>query len=183
MLINYINIIKILPIVKIEVYGIQHCFLIQMNLLKNILIILKNHFRYQLKILTCISGVDFPANLYRFKLIYELLSIKYNNRIRVKIMLDELTPAISIESIFKSSTWWECEIWDMYGVFFLNQSNITRLLTDYGFVGFPLRKDFPLSGYSESRYNIIQNRVVCENIELSQEYRIFEYLSPWEKIL
>jgi NADH:ubiquinone oxidoreductase subunit C len=97
--------------------------------------------------------------------------------------LDEITPVNSIEQIFKGSTWWECEIWDMYGVFFLNQSNITRLLTDYGFVGFPLRKDFPLSGYSESRYNIIQNRVICENIELSQEYRIFEYLSPWEKIL
>jgi NADH:ubiquinone oxidoreductase subunit C len=86
MLINYVNIIKILPVVKIEIYGIQHCFLIQMNLLKNILTILKNHFRYQLKILTCISGVDFPANLYRFKLIYELLSLKYNNRLRVKIM-------------------------------------------------------------------------------------------------
>ena len=86
----------------------------------------------------------------------------------------------SIEKIFPGASWWECEIWDMFGVFFSNQNNLTRLLTDYGFQGYPLRKDFPLTGFTESRYNVIKNRVVYENIELAQEYRTFEFLSPWE---
>ena len=182
MLINYYQILKVLPVIQIELYGIQHCFLIQVNLLKNILIILKNHFRYQFKILTCISGMDYPENLYRFKIVYELLSIKYNARIRLKVVLDEITPINSIEKIFSGATWWECEIWDMFGIFFLNQVNITRLLTDYGFQGYPLKKDFPLTGFTESRYNVVQSRVVYEDVELAQEYRIFDYMSPWENL-
>lgn len=182
MLVNYYSIVKVLPIIQIELYGIQNCFLIQANLLKNILLLFKNHFRYQFKLLTCISGIDYPENLYRFKIAYELLSIKYNSRLRVKIVLDELTPVNSIEKVFLGATWWECEIWDMFGVFFLGQANITRLLTDYGFQGFPLRKDFPLTGFTESRYNVIQSRVVYENVELAQEYRVFDYLSPWDNI-
>ena len=86
----------------------------------------------------------------------------------------------STEKIFKAASWWECEIWDMFGVFFLNQSNLVRLLTDYGFQGYPLRKDFPLSGFVESRFNVTKSRVVSENIELAQEYRIFEFISTWE---
>lgn len=182
MLINYYDIIKILPVTQIELYGIQHCFLIQANLLENILVIFKNHFRYQFKILTCISGMDYPSNLYRFKIAYELLSIKYNARLRLKVVLDELTPIGSVEKVFTGATWWECEVWDMYGIFFLNQANITRLLNDYGFQGYPLRKDFPLTGFIESRYNVTQSRVVYENIELAQEYRIFDYTSPWENL-
>jgi NADH-quinone oxidoreductase subunit C len=131
-------------------------------------------------VLICISGIDYPENLYRFKLAYELLSIQYNTRLRFKIVLDEMTPVNSIETIFVGSTWWECEIWDMFGIFFLNHSNITRLLTDYGFQGYPLKKDFPLVGFTESRYNIIQNRVVYENVEFAQVYRVFDYMSPWE---
>ena len=182
MLVSYHDIIKVLPVIQIELYGIQHCFLIQLNLLKHILLMFKNHFRYQFKVLTCISGMDYPENLYRFKIAYELLSIKYNARLRLKVVLDEITPVNSIEKIFAGATWWECEVWDMFGIFFLNQANITRLLTDYGFQGFPLRKDFPLTGFTESRYNVIQSRVVYENVELAQEYRVFDYMSPWENL-
>lgn len=180
MLVTCENIIKILPIVRFELYNKDSCFLVQTNLLTKILLIFKNHFKYQFKVLTCISGVDYPENLYRFQIIYELLSIKYNLRIRLKIFIDELTPMNSVESIFSGAAWWESEIWDMFGIFFLNQKNLTRLLTDYGFQGHPLRKDFPLTGFSELRYNITKNRVVYENLELAQEYRTFEFISPWE---
>ena len=182
MLISYNNILKVLPVIQIDLYDIQYCFLIQINLLKNILLFLKYHFRYQFKILTSISGIDYPENLYRFKIAYELLSVKYNARLRIKIILDEITPVNSIEKIFAGATWWECEVWDMFGIFFLNQVNITRLLTDYGFQGYPLRKDFPLTGFTESRYNVTQSRVVYENVELAQEYRVFDYSSPWENL-
>ena len=174
------NMVKLLPIVRFELYNKESSFLIPTNLINDILIIFKNHFKYQFKVLTCISGVDYPENLYRFQVVYELLSIKYNSRLRIKVLVDELTPVNSIENVFSAASWWECEIWDMFGVFFLNQYNLVRLLTDYGFQGYPLRKDFPLSGFTESRYNVTKNRVVYENIELAQEYRTFEFLSPWE---
>jgi NADH/F420H2 dehydrogenase subunit C len=180
MLLTCENMIKILPIVRFELYKEETSFLIQTNLLTEILTIFKNHFKYQFKVLTCISGVDYPENLYRFQLVYELLSIKYNSRIRIKVLVDDLLPVDSVEKVFLGASWWECEIWDMFGVFFLNHSNLTRLLTDYGFQGYPLRKDFPLSGFTESRYNVIKNRVVYENIELAQEYRTFDFTSPWE---
>jgi NADH/F420H2 dehydrogenase subunit C len=174
------NIIKTLPIVRFEHYSKEGSFLIQTNFISAILLVFKNHFKYQFKVLTCISGVDYPENFYRFQVVYELLSIKYNSRIRIKVLVDELTPVNSVETIFPSASWWESEIWDMFGVFFFNQYNLTRLLTDYGFQGYPLRKDFPLSGFTESRYNITKGRVVYENLELAQEYRIFEFISPWE---
>lgn len=180
MLVTCENIIKILPIVRFELYNKDSCFLVQTNLLPKILIIFKNHFKYQFKVLTCLSGVDYPENLYRFQIVYELLSIRYNLRIRLKVFIDELTPMNSVESIFSGASWWESEIWDMFGIFFFNQKNLTRLLTDYGFHGHPLRKDFPLTGFSELRYNITKNRVVYENLELAQEYRTFEFISPWE---
>ena len=182
MLLTCENIIKVLPIVRFELYKKETSFLIQTNLLNEILIILKNHFKYQFKVLTCISGVDYPENLYRFKVVYELLSIKFNSRVRLKILVNELVPVNSVEKIFSGASWWESEIWDMYGVFFLDQHNLTRLLTDYGFQGYPLRKDFPLSGFTESRYNVVKNRVVYDNIELSQEYRTFNFISPWENL-
>ena len=182
MLITCENIIKILPIIKFELYKDETVFLIQTHLIQEALTILKNHFKYQFKILTCISGVDYPANLYRFQIVYEILSVKYNSRIRIKILTDELTPINSIEKVFLGASWWECEIWDMFGVFFLEHSNLTRLLTDYGFQGYPLRKDFPLTGFTESRYNVIKGRVVYENIELAQEYRTFDFMSPWENL-
>ena len=181
MLFTSYPLIYILPILRFELYKHESSFLVLTSIFNKILIIFKNHFKYQFKVLTCISGVDYPENLYRFKIVYELLSIKFNSRLRLKILVDELTPVNSIENIFPGASWWESEIWDMFGVFFLNQYNLTRLLTDYGFQGYPLRKDFPLSGFTESKYNSVKNRVVYENIELAQEYRTFEFISPWEK--
>lgn len=180
MLLTCENIFSIVPIVRFELYNKESSFLIQTNLITEILTIFKNHFSYQLKVLTCVSGVDYPENFYRFQVVYELLSIKYNSRLRIKILIDELTPVNTVEHIYSTATWWEAEVWDMFGVFFINQYNLTRLLTDYGFQGYPLRKDFPLTGFLESRFNFPKNRVVYENIELAQEYRTFKYLSPWE---
>jgi NADH:ubiquinone oxidoreductase subunit C len=180
MLIACESIFSILPIIRFELYNKESSFLIQTNLITEILTVFKNHFSYQFKVLTCISGVDYPENLYRFQVVYELLSIKYNSRIRLKLFVDEITPVNTIEQIYPAATWWESEIWDMFGVFFYNQYNLTRLLTDYGFQGYPLRKDFSLTGFLEARFNYPKNRVAYENLELAQEYRTFIYLSPWE---
>jgi len=180
MLLTCENIFKILPIIRFELFNKESSFLVKTNLITEILTVFKTHFKYQYKVLTCVSGVDYPENVYRFQVVYELLSIKFNSRIRLKIIVDELTPVNTVEHIYAAATWWECEVWDMFGIFFINQYNLTRLLTDYGFQGYPLRKDFPLTGFLESRFNFPKNRVVYENIELAQEYRTFEYLSPWE---
>lgn len=118
MLLTCENIIKVLPIVRFELYNKESSFVIQTNLLNNVMLVLKNHFKYQFKVLTCISGVDYTENLYRFQVVYELLSIKYNSRIRIKVLVDELTPINSIEKIFPAASWWESEVWDMFGVFF-----------------------------------------------------------------
>ena len=181
MLLTCKNIIKILPIIRLELYNNkENNLLIPSKFLNDILIIIKNHFKYQFKVMTCISGIDYPENFYRFQLVYEFLSLKFNTRLKLKILVDDLIPVTSIENIFLSASWWECEIWDMFGIFFVNQNNLTRILTDYGFQGFPLRKDFPLTGFTESKYNINKSRVVYENIELSQEYRTFDFICPWE---
>ena len=117
----------------------------------------------------------------RFKIVYELLSIKYNSKLRVKIYNHELVPVDSCEYLFSSAGWFECEIWDMLGIFFWNHSNIRRILTDYGFEGYPLRKDFLLNGFVEMNYNEIQKGVKEESIELSQEYWDFDIFSIWKK--
>ena len=127
MILSCEKIIKILPIIRFELFNKESSFLIQTNLLNETLIILKNHFKYQFKILTCISGVDYPDNSYRFQVVYEILSLKYNSRLRIKVLIDELTPLNSIEKTFSGATWWECEIWDMFGVFFLNQNRNDHL--------------------------------------------------------
>lgn len=174
------NIIKILPVIRLELYNNnENNLIVPTKHLIKILTLIKYHFKYQFKILSCISGLDFPEKFYRFQIAYELLSLKYNTRLRVKVLVDDLTPINSIEKIFVGASWWECEIWDMFGLFFINQNNLSRILTDYGFRGFPLRRDFPLSGFTESKYNIFKSRVVYENIELGQEYRTFNFISPW----
>lgn len=179
MFINLNILISSLPILKIEFYFIQFYFLFQTKQLKNIFKFFKYHFKFSFKLLTCISGVDYPENLNRFKLIYEILSVKFNNRLRLKFIVNEIFPIYSIETIFINSNWWEFEIWDMFGIIFLKRKNMTRLLTDYGFQGFPLKKDFPLSGFVDSKYDLIKNRILYENLELSQNYRSFIYNSIW----
>lgn len=170
---------RICPIEKIYQYKDNCTVVIKSSQLINSLILLKYHIFYQYNILGSISGVDFPNKKHRFSLIYELLSIRHNYRLKVKVYINELTIVDSCSNLFLSGGWYECEIWDMFGVFFKNHGNLKRILTDYGFEGYPLRKDFPLSGFIELKYNEIEKRVIYEPIELEQEYRTLKFLTPW----
>ncbi len=130
--------------------------------------------------LTDVCGVDWPQREKRFDVVYHFLSPRQNQRIRVKIATDEATPVPSITSIFPGADWFEREAYDFYGILFTGHPDLRRILTDYGFEGHPLRKDFPLTGYVEVRYDDEQKRVVYEPVKLAQEFRDFDFLSPWE---
>jgi NADH-quinone oxidoreductase subunit C len=132
------------------------------------------------EVLIDICGVDWPARPNRFDVVYHLLSPRLNQRIRVKLQTDELTPVPSTVGVFSASDWFEREAYDMYGILFSGHPDLRRILTDYGFQGYPLRKDFPLTGYVEVRYDDEQKRVVYEPVELTQEFRSFDFESPWE---
>lgn len=141
---------------------------------------LKNHISFQYKMLTCISGVDLiERQRYRFCVSYELLSLVFNTRLRLKIFLDELATLPSIYTLFFNSNWWEREVWDLFGIYFVGHPDLRRILTDYGFEGHPLRKDFPLVGYIELRYDLGKKRIVAEPIELAQDFRSFVFEMPW----
>ncbi len=127
-----------------------------------------------------ICGVDYPARPKRFDVVYHLLSPKFNRRIRVKVQTDETTPVASATYVFPGALWFERETYDLYGVLFTGHPDLRRLLTDYGFDGHPLRKDFPTSGFVEVRYDDEVKRVVYEPVRLPQEFRQFDFLSPWE---
>jgi NADH-quinone oxidoreductase subunit C len=127
-----------------------------------------------------ITAVDYPARVERFDVVYHLLSPRHNTRIRVKCTTDEMTPVPSAIPVFPAANWYERETYDMFGVFFSGHPDLRRMLTDYGFEGHPLRKDFPMSGYVEVRYDDDQKRVVYEPVRLNQEFRQFDFLSPWE---
>jgi NADH-quinone oxidoreductase subunit C len=124
--------------------------------------------------------VDYPGRPERFEVVYQLLSIRLNRRVRVKVTADETTPVPSITSIFSSAGWYEREVWDLFGIYFADHPDLRRILTDYGFDGHPMRKDFPLTGYVEVRYDEDRKRVVYEPVRLKQEFRTFDFLSPWE---
>jgi NADH:ubiquinone oxidoreductase subunit C len=115
----------------------------------------------------------------RFCLVYNILSTQYNFRILLKSFLDVLTPVNTVTSIYRSANWWERETWDMFGIVFFGHPDLRRILTDYGFEGHPLRKDFPLSGYTEVRYDEVEKKIVHESVEFLQEFRNFDYTSPW----
>ena len=132
------------------------------------------------KSLIDICGVDWPARLNRFDVVYHLLSPTKNLRVRVKVQADEVTPVPSAVDVFPSAGWYEREAYDLYGILFDGHPDLRRLLTDYGFDGHPLRKDFPLTGYVEVRWDDEQKRVVYEPVRLMQEFRNFDFLSPWE---
>ncbi|HEY7385223.1 MAG TPA: NADH-quinone oxidoreductase subunit C [Beijerinckiaceae bacterium] len=127
-----------------------------------------------------ICGVDYPGRERRFDVVYHLLSPRHNARIRVKVETDEVTPVPSVIDVFPAANWFERETYDLYGVLFSGHPDLRRLLTDYGFEGHPLRKDFPLTGFVEVRYDEEQRRVVYEPVKLQQEFRSFDFLSPWE---
>merc|ERR1711997_14112 len=132
------------------------------------------------KNLADLTAIDVPGRIARFEVVYNFLSVDYNARIRLKTYADELTAIESICSLHKGANWYEREVWDMYGVFFRNHPDLRRILTDYGFQGHPLRKDFPLSGYYECRWDDELKRVVQEPVELAQEFRRFDLATPWE---
>lgn len=138
--------------------------------------------RCQFTTLVDICGVDFPEREKRFDVVYHLLSMKKNTRVRVKVQVDEKTPVASACTLFPVANWFEREAFDMYGILFSDHPDLRRLLTDYGFQGYPLRKDFPLSGEVEVRYDPEQQRVVYEPVKLQQAFRNFDFLSPWEGI-
>eukprot|EP00879_Flechtneria_rotunda_P003471 GHRR01003700.1.p1 GENE.GHRR01003700.1~~GHRR01003700.1.p1 ORF type:complete len:294 (+),score=99.40 GHRR01003700.1:223-1104(+) len=143
---------------------------------------LRDHVNTQFKCLIDITAVDFPERAARFEVVYHLLSPRWNNRIRIKVCVDEVTAVPSLCPVFAAANWFERETWDMFGVFFSGHPDLRRILTDYGFQGHPLRKDFPLSGYTEVRYDYAKKRVVSEPLELSQEFRYFDFSSPWDTL-
>ncbi len=136
--------------------------------------------RCRFECLIDICGVDWPARKRRFDVVYHLLSPRRNTRIRVKLETDEATPVPSIVETFPAANWFEREAYDMYGILFSDHPDLRRLLTDYGFEGHPLRKDFPLTGFVELRYDDEQKRVVYDKVKLMQEFRNFDFESPWE---
>jgi NADH-quinone oxidoreductase subunit C len=127
-----------------------------------------------------IAGVDWPQRTERFDVVYNLLSVSLNQRLRVVVTTDEQAPVPSVHGIWPVATWWEREAWDLYGIVFSGQPDLRRILTDYGFEGHPLRKDFPLTGYVEVRYDPERGQVVYEPVKLTQDFRNFDFLSPWE---
>ncbi len=134
----------------------------------------------QFAILVDITAVDWPERAMRFDVVYNLLSLTHNQRIRIKAACDESEPVPSVTSVYSAAAWYEREVWDMYGIMFSDHPDLRRLLTDYGFEGHPLRKDFPLTGYVEVRYDAQEKRVVYEPVKLTQEFRRFDFMSPWE---
>jgi NADH dehydrogenase (ubiquinone) Fe-S protein 3 len=143
---------------------------------------LRDHTQTQFKQLMDVTAVDQPSHRYRFDVVYNLLTLQYNERLRVKVAIDEVTPVPSATELYSSCGWWEREVWDMFGIFFSNHPDLRRILTDYGFSGHPLRKDFPLTGYTEVRYDDSEKRVVKEPVELTQEFRFFDFQTPWETV-
>jgi NADH-quinone oxidoreductase subunit C len=139
---------------------------------------LRDRFEYQQ--LMEIAGVDYPQRPERFEIVYHLLSVTRNHRIRVRVSTDEDVPVPSVTGIWPVAGWLEREVFDLYGVLFSGNNDLRRILTDYGFRGHPFRKDFPLSGYVELRYSEEQKRVVYEPVRLAQDFRAFDFLSPWE---
>ncbi|MGN6210706.1 NADH-quinone oxidoreductase subunit C [Asticcacaulis sp.] len=135
---------------------------------------------YRFHQLIDVCGADYPKRALRFDVVYHLLSLTQNIRLRVKVQTDEVLPVPSIRSVYPNADWYEREAFDMYGMLFSNHPDLRRLLTDYGFQGHPLRKDFPMTGHVEVRYDEEQKRVIYEPVKLTQEYRKFDFLSPWE---
>ena len=141
---------------------------------------LRSDNRCKFSTLVDITGVDYPDRTKRFDVVYHLLSMYQNHRIRLKVSIRESEAVQSIVSVHPSANWFEREVFDMFGILFRDHPDLRRILTDYGFQGFPLRKDFPTTGYNEVRYDEVQKKVVYEPVSLTQEYRQFDFMSPWE---
>jgi NADH-quinone oxidoreductase subunit C len=151
--------------------------------IERVLGFLRDDANCQFKMLIDICGVDYPEREDRFDVVYNLLSLSHNRRCRVKVAVGEDAAVPSVVDVFPSAGWFEREAYDLYGIFFEGNPDLRRILTDYGFEGHPFRKDFPLTGYVEVRYDEAQKRVVYEPVKLTQEFRSFDFLSPWEGML
>ncbi len=163
--------------------SLQHgelSFTVRREALRRFMTFLLNDPSCEFKQLMDICGADYPTEDERFEVVYNLLSLKHNFRIRVKVRTDETTLVDSVAGIYSCANWFEREVWDMFGVYFNDHPDLRRILTDYGFEGHPLRKDFPLTGFVEVRYDETQKRVVYEPVQLSQDFRHFDFTSPWE---
>jgi NADH-quinone oxidoreductase subunit C len=143
---------------------------------------LRDDKRFAFEQLMDLCGVDWPERAERFDVVYNLLSVSLNQRIRVVVTTDETQPVPSVMDVWPAATWWEREAWDLFGIIFSGQPDLRRILTDYGFEGHPLRKDFPLTGYVELRYDEDRKAVVYEPVKLTQDFRSFDFLSPWEAL-
>jgi NADH dehydrogenase (ubiquinone) Fe-S protein 3 len=164
---------KLIPIFTTQTHSNENSIVISDS--KNIFILkfLKLNINTQFSVLSCISGVDLHSKSMRLNVVYDLLSLTYNTRLRVKFFVSEYASVQSSTCVYINANWWEREVWDLFGVYFYNHPDLRRILTDYGFEGHPLRKDFPLSGYTQMRYNDSKKRIVSEPLRLSQEYRFF----------
>ena len=180
---NLINIISKVLVVGIKKASIVSGFDIVVEVVnKNVyplLLFLGNHTIWQFKSLVDVICYDVPKKFYRFSLIYNLISIHFNLRLRVITKINELSNVLSVIGLYKSANWSEREIFDFFGIFFLGNKDLRRILTDYGFKGFPLRKDFPMTGYVDIYYDDNQKRICYRNLELNQEYRNFSLKSSW----
>ena len=156
--------------------------LVNSNDIHRVLSFLKKDTSSLFDMLIDITVIDYPENDKRFEVVYLLLSLSYNTRIKVKTHVNEMTYLKSASNIYSSANWAEREVWDMFGIYFKGHPDLRRILTDYGFEGHPLRKDFPLNGYTAVRYDDTRKIVLYESTELSQEYRNFDFQSPWSSI-
>ncbi len=154
----------------------------QRDQLASLLTVLRDDKRFAFEQVMDICGVDWPERAQRFDVVYNLLSVGLNHRVRVIVTTDESTPVPSACAVWPVATWFEREAWDLYGIVFSDQPDLRRIITDYGFDGHPLRKDFPLTGYVELRYDEDRKQVVYEPVKLTQDFRSFDFLSPWEAI-
>lgn len=154
----------------------------QRDVLLHVMRALHDDPRFAFEQVVDICGVDWPERPERFDVVYNLLSVSLNQRLRVIVTTDENTPVPSVHTIWPAATWWERETWDLFGVSFSDQPDMRRILTDYGFEGHPMRKDFPLTGYVEVRYDEDRKAVVYEPVKLTQDWRTFDFLSPWEGV-
>jgi len=150
------------------------------NRIVDLLTVLRDNPAYRFHQLVDLTAVDYPDRGRRFDVVYHLLSLTKNVRLRIKVETDEHTPTPSVAEVYPNANWYEREAFDMYGVLFSNHPDLRRILTDYGFDGYPLRKDFPVTGYVEVRWDEAEKRVVYEPVKLTQEFRQFDFLSPWE---
>ena len=150
------------------------------DMIVSLLTFLRDDSNCLFKVLLDICGVDYPEREKRFEVVYHLQSLRLNQRIRVKVECNESDIIPSVSGVYSSANWYEREAWDLFGIMFSDHPDLRRLLTDYGFDGHPLRKDFPLTGYVEVRYDEEQKRVVYEPVKLTQAFRSFDFMSPWE---